>query len=596
MVGATRHYLVVGVDFGTTYTGVNYGLSKYCDDSDIAMIQDWPTGILDTTEHGAKAPTQIAYEADMTGQSKWCWGYQIKPGTVRYAWMKLLLDKHAVQTAHDDPGLKSDIEKGAVKMPDDKSAQDVAADFLKEVYDLTMKRLRKDYRQILDLTPIKFWFTMPAIWSDGAQVGTLAAAKKAGFGSRKGDEICMVAEPEAAALATLSSPTLSYCDQLELKDGVLICDCGGGTVEDLTSYTILDDDPLELAESCVGEELQSVPKTAWAGGKCGGTSVDRDIVKLLSERFLTAFDPLDHGNVGPGSQFMQDFDWNKRNFGKPGFKLKPLAYYLKNEQNLNPSHYDKEESCIILADADMIKVFDPVVKKITGLVEKQVKAARTQGKTPIKDLILVGGFGDSPYLRQKLGAWCGSRGIRMRVPGDSWGAVVKGAVIRGLEMATVVRRKCRRHYGTIYSKPFETGVDKESESYICRFTKARMAPGYMSWPINRGEDVVLDTFKALPFYHVLEESQRTITVKLQSCNLDNAPTKYGDGVEDMGEIVTNLTGVDFSRFECKTEDGKKIYKFDYQLEVVLGHKQGTIYFRVRALDEIIGQTSVDFSK
>lgn len=63
----------------------------------------------------------------------------------------------------------------------------------------------------------------------------------------------------------------------------------------------------------------------------------------------------------------------------------------------------------------------------------------------------------------------------------------------------------------------------------------------------------------------------------------------------MGEIVTDLTGVDMTRFNSKYVDGRKIYKFDFKLEVVLGHKQGTISFRVKALNEIMGQTSVDFS-
>jgi hypothetical protein len=47
------------------------------------------------------------------------------------------------------------------------------------------------------------WITLPAIWSDEAKDATLAAAKKAGFGNRVGDEVFTIAEPEAAAIATL---------------------------------------------------------------------------------------------------------------------------------------------------------------------------------------------------------------------------------------------------------------------------------------------------------------------------------------------------------------------------------------------------------
>lgn len=44
---------------------------------------------------------------------------------------------------------------------------------------------------------------MPAIWSDQAKDATLQAAKNAGFGGRASDEIFTIAEPEAAAIATL---------------------------------------------------------------------------------------------------------------------------------------------------------------------------------------------------------------------------------------------------------------------------------------------------------------------------------------------------------------------------------------------------------
>jgi hypothetical protein len=41
------------------------------------------------------------------------------------------------------------------------------------------------------------------VWSEAAKDATLRAAKSAGFGNRKGDEVWTIAEPEAAAIATL---------------------------------------------------------------------------------------------------------------------------------------------------------------------------------------------------------------------------------------------------------------------------------------------------------------------------------------------------------------------------------------------------------
>ncbi len=53
------------------------------------------------------------------------------------------------------------------------------------------------------ITPVECWVTLPAIWSEEAKNATLQAAISAGFARRPGDKIFTIAEPEAAAIATL---------------------------------------------------------------------------------------------------------------------------------------------------------------------------------------------------------------------------------------------------------------------------------------------------------------------------------------------------------------------------------------------------------
>lgn len=196
---------------------MNYAWSKFNDDREIVAIDQWPTsGQL--KEFAAKAPTQIAYAEDNGGIPKNCWGYQLRPGMARYAWIKLVLDEDAHPTPYDDPDLQRDIKEGILKVPKDKSARSITADYFREIYAFTMEKLQHDNFELLGVTPIKFWFTMPAIWSDKAQVTTLEAAREAGFGSRPNDEMCMIAEPEAAALATLSSESLGYGDFIQVCD------------------------------------------------------------------------------------------------------------------------------------------------------------------------------------------------------------------------------------------------------------------------------------------------------------------------------------------------------------------------------------------
>jgi molecular chaperone DnaK (HSP70) len=138
---------------------------------------------------------------------------------VRYGWMKLLLDARAKRSPYDDPGLEEDITRGEIRLPEyshGKTAEEVTADYLREVHDYAMEKLEKNFGDVLRSTTIKFWLTRPAIWSDEAQIKTLAAAKKAGFGGREGDEIFLITEPEAAAIATMGETEVDFGSRVKV--------------------------------------------------------------------------------------------------------------------------------------------------------------------------------------------------------------------------------------------------------------------------------------------------------------------------------------------------------------------------------------------
>lgn len=105
----------------------------------------------------------------------------------------------------------------------------------------------------------------------------------------------------------------------------------------MTAYRVVNDDPWQLEEIETGD-----------GGKCGATNLDRDLRQLLSNRFGPKFDSLGQSLTGPGSQMMQDFEWNKRIFGIPGSKLKNLRLFM---DVTDPEIYDQLDGEIILTDA-----------------------------------------------------------------------------------------------------------------------------------------------------------------------------------------------------------------------------------------------------
>lgn len=111
------------------------------------------------------------------------------------------------------------------------------------------------------------------------------------------------------------------------------------------------------------------------------------------------------------------------------------------------------------------KVFDPVVKDVKQLVQKQVNAVKHKYKKKPKFVILVGGFGRSLYLHQCLQDAVGNRVDVLQQDGEKpWTAVLRGAVLHGLARTnhassikvTVASRVSRHSYGTLVNiSPFD---------------------------------------------------------------------------------------------------------------------------------------------
>jgi molecular chaperone DnaK (HSP70) len=253
---------------GTTYTGVGY-ITGANPGRDISIISRWGRGqlgmpnclkLIGLADHSSafqdKVPSVLGYaldNADYGGEDRW--GYQIKPGDVSYAWWKLLLDNDCEPQKWDDPELRKVVGNGVVRLPQGKSAQEVATDYLRFIHKHIFAQLRELLGAAgLDLTPIDWALTVPATWSHKARNASRKAAVDAGFGKRKGDDLLVIDEPQAGILEVLYSAINKYEQGVQpYKKGSTItsCDLGGGT-SDLISYRISKLNPLRLEEAAVG--------------------------------------------------------------------------------------------------------------------------------------------------------------------------------------------------------------------------------------------------------------------------------------------------------------------------------------------------------
>ncbi len=180
-------------------SGVSYVTTDKSDIDDIQIIMSWPG------KHGMrKTPTRIAYARENPQIKRNKWGFEVSSKLISYSWTKLLLDKNAAAGEYDDPALSKMAGSGMLQLPAFRNAAGVCEDFLHEVYLHLSTKLRLQMTDLtFDNTAMECWITLPAIWSDEAKDATLTAARNAGFGSRPGDEVFTIAEPEAAAIATL---------------------------------------------------------------------------------------------------------------------------------------------------------------------------------------------------------------------------------------------------------------------------------------------------------------------------------------------------------------------------------------------------------
>lgn len=294
-----------------------------------------------------KTPSRIAYSTENPGMTAHQFGYQVTPKMKSYSWTKLLLDRNSRATEYDDPSLKGTEGDGMLRLPPGKTAEEVVTDYLHEIYNWIFNMISNRISvEVLAMTPMEFWFTVPAIWSDRAKSATIMAAKNAGFAGRDADSIRLIPEPEAAGVATLKGLAEgSSATKINNGDGILICDCGGGTV-DITSYRVIQVRPkLEFEELVEG-----------VGGKCGSTYIDRAFHRWMSATFGRKFDDLSFEKIGPGSRFMKEFESFKRDFGYsssrgPDYSIDLETFYEINlviPRAKDSTHYDSDESVVKL--------------------------------------------------------------------------------------------------------------------------------------------------------------------------------------------------------------------------------------------------------
>ncbi|EUC40240.1 hypothetical protein COCMIDRAFT_109318 [Bipolaris oryzae ATCC 44560] len=501
----TGSRLVIGLDCGTTYTGVAFCeiSGSKSEEQHIEIVHDWPSrhGNVGTRE---KVPSEVAYLDEGLR-----WGSDIPPYEKRHMWTKLELDNHGHGEAAKIIGEMSNPLKAR------KPPVEIIAGFLAQVKGHLIKNLDDKYgKELWRTLPITLVVTVPAVWSDVAKYRTMQAIEKAGFNSLEFKELKMpvivTTEPEAAALYTIKTLRGTAQDaKLSIGDGFIVCDMGGGTV-DLIAYRVTSIQPTVIEEATVG-----------SGAQCGGSFIDRAFLQWLERRLGTQdfvkiagcrSEEIPRTSLTrKAAKLLQDFTMEV----KSGFSGTQTNYLLLPSP-LSAIDDDEKRGISdgelkITAD-DTRAMFDSCLCQTYEQIQEQIRRARIS-EVKIKYVFMVGGFSESPYMFSKIRDFVKKQEIQAIRPPYAWSAVVRDAATKGLEkgIGAVVKRKSRRHYGTSCGSIFKKHEHIKTDMYINIYDGKKRARNQMKWLIKKGQTLVASeathaatelTMKWWSVYHV----------------------------------------------------------------------------------------------
>ncbi|KAF9969247.1 hypothetical protein BGZ73_008503 [Actinomortierella ambigua] len=492
--------VVMAIDFGTTYSGVAYALRA---DGEVHDITKWPRHLAQYP----KTPTLSLYKRDSTRILDWGHAARLamlKPSAKDYTLLrkfKLQLDENL-----NSPPLENGI-----------SALDAVTHYLRKLHGHVMSELMKGFMKNFEPNQFQYCLTVPAMWSDSAKNTMRKAAIGAGLiqPNDPPNRLILISEPEAAAM---------YCermvDRFALKDGdrFMICDAGGGTV-DLIVF--------EVSEP-PGQTRHLREVTRGHGASCGSVFLDANMERLLERKFRR----YRRGIKACGWAALMDtfVDMVKPMFNGQEDVLMQIPQATGLE-DLNDPEIGLEDGVLCVPVEEMkSEVFEPVISDVLDLIQKQLH----QSQSRVSAIFLVGGFGSSRYLEERVRQEFSHLVGLIAVPQRPELAVVRGAVYAGLNTKTINMRVARRWYGVDANMPFEEGVDPESKKIISHDGHVRCKERFSVY-VRPGQQIGVD--ECVSKEYVTWSYPKGLDSPLYVCNSPTQPKYITDpGVQKIADF------------------------------------------------------------
>ncbi|PKY37990.1 hypothetical protein RhiirA4_439064 [Rhizophagus irregularis] len=397
--------VVVGLDFGTTYSGFSY---SHIANENIVTNEKWPSisGTLKTN-------TVLQYDDENEEVVSWGYSALVKQPNEKKKNRKETKPVELFKLHLGD--LSEDLK---VKLPKGVGCEKVITDYLREIGKFIEKTIETCFKGIDFHKHVLFVLTVPTEYLEKDKDIMRNCAFNAGL-----ENLQFTTEPEAAAIYCIQNVSKEH-DLLTSGTTFMIVDCGGGTI-DITIRKLIGNNQL-------GEVTEST------GDFCGSTFIDKEFFKFLCKKLGdSAINPFRDECYGQFQYMIQKFCQHvklpftgdlKFSYELDIEEVAPnLKRYIQNEIKDEM----EENEWLIKIDYDDVKaMFDPVVNKIIRLIHLQLSNAQEECPT----MILVGGFSESKYLQKRIKEEFQHRVKNISVPNQPIAATLRGATLYGLSL------------------------------------------------------------------------------------------------------------------------------------------------------------------
>ncbi|KAG2204055.1 hypothetical protein INT47_007049 [Mucor saturninus] len=518
MLAATDKYkVVISYDFGTTFSGASYAFThNQNSNAEVFDVQKWPHK---GGNFYPKTPTLSVYKIS-DPKTLVDWGHGAKK-----MMLKPQAAKENIILSNFKLNLDESLHKGIAA--NHRSPVNNIADYLRVLHEYVLEDVTRGFAKNYDPSSFRYCLTVPAMWSDLAKSTMRRAAILAGLVSQDDpqDRLILISEPEAAALYCEK-----MCEQVNLNKGdrMMICDAGGGTV-DLIVFEVLDD----RLES--NKRLKEVTKGI--GESCGSVFLDHNFRTLMEEKLG---DQVKRLPAAAMNNLMDQFVDNI----KPEFDGLD-DQYLNIPVSVNLAELNIDTDCLdegtmaLRADELKEKVFEPVIKRVIALLEKQYNEVHDKN---LSCIFLVGGFGSSNYLFQRVHEVFDSRVKQILCPPRAAMAVVRGAVYFGLNPRVITSRVSRRTYGINAGLPFDERLDPASSRVVRPDGSIRCTSRFLVF-VKKGDEIPIDHCireRMFVYYGTIKATD----LMLYSTDGDNEPRYFDEeGVHQVAAISVPIPSI-----------------------------------------------------